>query len=121
MAKINKKILQFFSSLSDETRLKIILSLSESPKNVGDIHKVLGEKQITLPGVSHQLKLLESSGVVAFERRGREKIFRLADGFCWCIVKDAFNNFSSGKKLKSSESCGCKGCCSNKSTGKYKK
>lgn len=112
MVKINKKILDFFSSLSDETRLRIVLSLTEGSKNVGDIHKVLGKDKITLPAVSHQLKLLGSAGLIVYERRGREKIFRLADGFCWCIVKDVFGHFGSGKK------CSCKECCSIKLRGK---
>lgn len=105
MVRINKKILNFFSSLSDETRLRIVLSLTEGPKNVGDIHGVLGKKKITLPAISHQLKLLESSGVVVFEKKGREKVFRLADGFCWCLVKDVFGHFGSGKKCKCGECC----------------
>ncbi len=108
MVRINKKILQFFSSLSDETRLKIILSLGEGLKNVGDVHRALGKKKITLSAVSHQLKLLTSSGVVVFEKKGREKIFRLADGFCWCIVKDVFGHFGKGKKCKCGECCSIK-------------
>ena len=111
MVKVSKKILQFFSSLADETRLRIVLSLTDGPKNVGDIYKVFGEK-LSLSAVSHQLKLLESSGVVVYEKKGREKVFRLADGFCWCIVKDVFGHFGSGKK------CKCKECCSIKSGGK---
>jgi len=114
MVKVNKKILQFFSSLADETRLNIVLSLTEGSMNVGDIYKSLGKNKITLSAVSHQLKLLENSGVVTFEKKGREKIFRLADGFCWCIVKDVFGHFGSGKK------CECKECCSIKN-GKKKK
>jgi ArsR family transcriptional regulator len=112
MVKVSKKILQFFSSLSDETRLRIVLSLTEGSKNVGDIHKKFGKNKITLSAISHQLKLLESAGLVVYEKRGREKIFRLADGFCWCIVKDVFGHFGSGKK------CACTECCSIKSGGK---
>ena len=112
MVKVNRKVLQFFSSLADETRLRIVLSLTEGSRNVGEIYDIFGKK-LSLSAVSHQLKLLESSGVVAYERRGREKIFRLADGFCWCIVKDVFGHFGSGKK------CSCKECCSIKN-GKSK-
>jgi ArsR family transcriptional regulator, zinc-responsive transcriptional repressor len=114
MVQVNKRILQFFSSLADETRLKIVLSLTEGSKNVGDIHKIFGKNKITLPAISHQLKLLESAGLIVYEKKGREKIFRLADGFCWCIVKDVFGHFGSGKK------CKCKECCSIKN-GKRKR
>ena len=111
MVVVNKKILQFFSSLADETRLRIVLSLTEGSKNVGEIYDIFN-KSLSLPAVSHQLKLLENSEVVVYEKKGREKIFRLADGFCWCLVKNVFEHFGSGKK------CKCKKCCSIKSGGK---
>lgn len=37
-----KKVLSFFSSLADETRLRIILSIAEAPKNVNDIYAAVG-------------------------------------------------------------------------------
>lgn len=105
MVKINKKVLDFFSSLSDETRLKIIISLMDKPRNVGDIHKTLGKKKITLSAISCQLKLLKNSNIVVYKKIGREKIFSLSDGFCWCIVRDAFNHFDSNKKHKCKDKC----------------
>ncbi len=103
MIKINKKILRFFSVLSDETRLNIVLILAEGMNNVGEIHKLLGEKKITLSAVSHQLKQMENLDIVSYKKHGREKRFKLANGFCWCVVKDAINHLNSGKNCKCKE------------------
>ena len=103
MLKVNKGILNFFSILSDETRLNIVLSLTKGPKNVGEIHKSLSESKLTLSAISQQLKQMDNLGVVTYKKSGREKIFRLADGFCWCIVKDTMDHLNSGKNCKCKE------------------
>ncbi|NQV09012.1 winged helix-turn-helix transcriptional regulator [Candidatus Woesearchaeota archaeon] len=92
MRKINKKVLQFFSALADETRLNILKSLAEKSKTVNEIYNVVGE-EITLSAVSHQLKHMNDIGIVEFEKKGREKTFELSDNFCWCILRDAFDHF----------------------------
>lgn len=95
--KIDKRILQFFSCLSDETRLRILLCLAEKPKNVSELHEHLGKNSITLSAVSHQLRQLSDLEIVVFEKMGREKRFALSNDFCWCILKDAFKHYE-GKK-----------------------
>ena len=101
---VEKKVLNFFSSLADETRLHILLSISEKPKTVNGIHKLVGEGKMTLSAVSHQLKSLRDLGIVSYERKGKEKYFELSDGFCWCILKDTFGQFNRNIKIK------CKKC-----------
>lgn len=101
MKQINKKVLQFFASLSDETRLKILLSLTDEQKTVNEIHRAVPE--VTLSAISHQLKQLNDVEIVVSEKKGREKIFQLSKSFCWCILRDAFNHFE-GKTE-------CKECC----------
>ena len=91
--KIDKKILQFFASLSDETRLRILLCLAEKPRKVSELHRFLGKDSITLSAISHQLKQLSDQEIVEFEKKGREKTFTLSGNFCWCILKDAFKHF----------------------------
>ncbi|MBR9676309.1 winged helix-turn-helix transcriptional regulator [Candidatus Woesearchaeota archaeon] len=91
-----KKIKQFFTALSDETRLKILLELIKSPKNVNEIHKAI--PNITLSAVSHQLKQMKDIDIIFYERKGREKIYSLSEKFCWCILRDATNHFKRGGK-----------------------
>ena len=87
------KVLQFFSSLSDKTRLKIVISLSKNDKTVTEIYNGINEN-ITLSAISHQLKLLSNLGIVKFEKFGRERYYKLSKNFCWCILHDAFDHFS---------------------------
>jgi DNA-binding transcriptional ArsR family regulator len=98
----NKQVVNFFSSLADETRLRILLSLMGKPKNVTEIHRYIGKDKITLSGISHQLKQLNNLGIIFCNKKGKEKFFQLSNDFCWCIIRDAFNHF--GKKE------GCKSC-----------
>ncbi len=100
MMKDYNDAVQFFSSLADETRLKILVGLMEESKNVGEIHKFVGGG-ITLSAISHQLKLLSSLKIVIPEKKGREKHFTLSKSFCWCILRDAFAHL--GKKTECRE------------------
>jgi DNA-binding transcriptional ArsR family regulator len=100
MRHINKRIIQFFSSLADKTRLSILVCLAEKPKTVGEIHNCIGKDRITLSAVSHQLKHLGNLDIVVYARHGRKKVFRLSDNFCWCILRDAFNHFRPKCKCK---------------------
>lgn len=92
MKQIDKRVMQFFSTLADETRLNILLTLIEKPKTVNEIYDAVG-KDITLSAVSHQLKHMNNIGVVVYKKKGREKRFELSDKFCWCILRDAFKHF----------------------------
>lgn len=94
----SKKVMQFFSSLSDKTRLNIILSLAEKARTVNDIHKQLGKDNLTLSAVSHQLKLLNDLNIISYKKKGKEKLFSLSDKICWCLLRDAFGQFD--KKIK---------------------
>lgn len=110
---IDRKVIQFFSSLADETRLKILLSLIDGPKTVNEIYKYVGKERLSLSAISHQLKSLSDIDMVNHDRRGQEKIFRISNDFCWCIIRDVFKHFNGDAKAFS-QYCGC----SNKIPGK---
>ena len=102
----NKKAIRFFSTIADPTRLNILLALMDSEKTVNQIYDSVGRKKMTLSAVSHQLKQLEQTGVVGFNKSGREKTFYLSKNFCWCILRDAYGHFGS--------ECGCRECSKRK-------
>ena len=95
---VDKRVIQFFASLADETRLKILLGLTDNPKTVNEIHDYVGREKISLSGISHQLKFLSNIEMVHHKRNGKEKIFKLSDDFCWCIIKDVFKHFDGNLK-----------------------
>lgn len=99
-----KKIMQFFSSLADETRLHILLSIAEEPKTVNEIYDFVGRDKMTLSAISHQLRQLTDMNIITFEKKGKEKYFELSSKFCWCILRDAFSQFDTDIKIK------CKKC-----------
>jgi DNA-binding transcriptional ArsR family regulator len=90
---IKQKLLNFFSSLSDETRLMILLAIAKSPKSVSEIHKAIGNSKITISAISHQLKLLRSMNIVIAKKKGKERFYELSYEYCWCILRDALRKF----------------------------
>lgn len=66
-----------FSALSDLTRRRIVERLaSDGPQRVADIAKGF---DMSRQAVTKHLDLLERSGMVRSERRGRERYSRLAE------------------------------------------
>lgn len=66
----------FFSTLADQTRIKIVSALAITTMCVGDIAEVLQLNQTT---VSHQLKNLRNIGVVKCKRQGKVAFYSLSD------------------------------------------
>lgn len=73
--KINDMVL-LYKMFSDETRLKILLSLEIEKLCVCDIANVL---DMTKSAVSHQLRVLREVNLVKFEKVGKSSYYSLAD------------------------------------------
>jgi DNA-binding transcriptional ArsR family regulator len=65
---------QFFSTLSNPTRLAILELLREGPRSVTEISKALKQEQSM---ISHNLKPLERCRFVFSERRKKERFYSL--------------------------------------------
>lgn len=65
-----------FSGLSDSTRIKILSAICISEMCVGDLSEMLDMNQTT---VSHQLKILRSTGIVTARRDGKTIYYSLAN------------------------------------------
>lgn len=79
---------EFFSTLADSTRIKIVSALSISPMCVNDISAVLELNQTT---VSHQLKNLKNIGVVKCKRQGKIAFYSLCDKNILDVMMSAVN------------------------------
>lgn len=66
----------FCSALSDPTRLLILYTLSESPRNVTEL---VTDLQVIQPKVSRHLKVLRERGLVQTTRTGTTITYSLAD------------------------------------------
>ena len=71
-----EKLSVLFQTLSDPTRLRILVTLGKGPLCVSDIAQVLG---VSESAVSHQLRLFRSNGLPTSERRGRRIYYSLDD------------------------------------------
>ena len=79
-----EKMVQFYKTFADETRLKIICVLDAVDSLcVCDIAFALN---MTKSAISHQLKYLKENGLVVVEKKGKEVYYSLSDNH----VKDIY-------------------------------
>lgn len=71
-----ERLRQTFQALADPTRIRIILRLAGGEMCVSDLAGTLG---LTMPTISHQLRLLRHLGLVRARREGRMAFYRLDD------------------------------------------
>ena len=83
--KVCNRLAYFYSIFSDTTRLRILVCLLASEMCVNDIANILSLNQTT---VSHQLKILKSSGVVSCCRKNKFIFYKITDKFINLILLD---------------------------------
>lgn len=71
---VKSNLHSIFSSLADSTRADILHRLTHGPLSVSDIAKFY---PMSLPAVSKHLRILEQSGMIYRERRGRKLYVQL--------------------------------------------
>lgn len=81
----------YFKLLSDPTRLKMIILLSEKELCVSDICALMNMEQ---SAVSHQLRVLKSARVADCKRVGKSVCYRLCDQNIKNIIAAACKNFN---------------------------
>lgn len=85
------KLTDTFKVLGDNTRVKILLSLSKGELCVCDISHVLG---LSISAVSHQLRLLRSLGLVTYRNAGRMAFYTLHNDHIMNLVKEGIKHIS---------------------------
>lgn len=73
---VNQLHAEICAGLADPTRIMILYSLSQSPRNVTELCNELNMPQ---PLVSRHLKVLRERGMVTAERRGTLVLYTLGD------------------------------------------
>lgn len=84
-----RELAQFFSQLSDPTRLTIVLACIGEPISVSEIGRKTGLRQSS---ISHHLKLLRLTGLLRDRREGQYVYYSIADSHVAHIVQDAGNH-----------------------------
>lgn len=89
VAKDIEKVSQLYKALSDPTRLRILVFLSQGEYNVSSIVKELGLEQ---SAVSHQLKILRTANLVSTRKEGKGVHYSVADQHVLDILGQSFNH-----------------------------
>lgn len=71
---VRQRAVRLFGALANDTRLRILGLLQEGEKTVGEVASAL---EILPSGASQHLAILARSGVLAVERSGTSRIYRL--------------------------------------------
>lgn len=100
-----------FTAIGDETRQLILLVLLESALSGIRVGEIAEKIHLTRPSVSHHLKILKESGIVAMRKEGTKNFYYLSvDETQWKEIADLINliyksiqHISSQSKSKSEE------------------
>jgi ArsR family transcriptional regulator len=82
---------EIFKVLGDETRTKIIYLLAQQPLCVCDLATIL---EMTLPAISHHLRLLKALRLVKSEREGKMVYYSLDDEHIMNLIREAQEHFA---------------------------
>jgi DNA-binding transcriptional ArsR family regulator len=85
---------RIFRVLGDETRTKLIYLLSLEELCVCDLAEILG---ITVPAVSHHLRLLRAMRLVKHRRDGKSVYYSLDDDHIITLIRQAQAHYSEEK------------------------
>lgn len=80
---------KFFKALSDSTRLKIVLAISNGEICVNDIANTIG---MTKSAVSHQLSYLKNLRLIKSRKDGKEVFYSLDDDHVNLLIKSAWEH-----------------------------
>lgn len=70
------KVVKFFKTIGDSTRMKILWALNTHEMCVCDLGYVLN---MSKSAISHQLKILREENLVTYRREGKNVFYRLSD------------------------------------------
>lgn len=103
----------FYRTLGDYTRIKIISALTVGELCVCDISSVLN---MTKSAVSHQLRALREMNLIKSEKRGKEVWYSLADKHVEEVFAVSLEHVLEEHADKFNENCNCgkKGACTCK-------
>ena len=85
---------ELFKVLGDETRTRILYLLSLQELCVCDIAEVM---EMSLPAVSHHLRLLKALRIVKYRRDGKQVYYSLDDDHIVGLIRMAQEHFEEGR------------------------
>ncbi|GAA1855323.1 ArsR/SmtB family transcription factor [Microbacterium koreense] len=80
---------ELFKVLGNQSRLRLLRLLEQSPRTVGALAEAAGLSQ---PLVSQHLRTLRHAGLVSVTRSGKESIYEVADHHVSHVIGDALEH-----------------------------
>jgi len=81
---------ELFKALADETRTRILYLLSQRELCVCDLALIM---EMSLPAVSHHLRLLKVMRLVSYRREGKQVYYRLNDEHVTDLIQTAREHY----------------------------
>ena len=78
-----QELAEFFKIFGDATRIRILQTLLEGERNVGDLADVL---EMSQSAVSHQLRVLRQNDLVKYRKEGKTVFYALDDSHVHDII-----------------------------------
>lgn len=97
MTDICKEINKLGKGIGNTARYRILESLSQSPKMVGELSKVA---KVSQPAVSQHLRILESSNLVSSRKDGAAVIYYLNAGHMLSLLNKLGSALKNPPKIK---------------------
>ena len=88
---IIRRTTELFGVLSDPTRVRIFLALSQAELCVGDLARLVG---VSDSAVSHQLRILRNMGLVDYRKEGKLAFYSLSDEHLERILEQSLDHVS---------------------------
>ncbi|RKX77884.1 MAG: transcriptional regulator [Spirochaetes bacterium] len=88
---------ELFKVLADETRTRILFLLSKRELCVCDLALIL---EMSLPAVSHHLRLLKVMRLVAYRREGKQVFYSLDDEHVVELISVAGKHFGEMREMR---------------------
>ncbi|GAK31225.1 possible transcriptional regulator [Weissella oryzae SG25] len=88
---IASPLANFFKTLSDPTRLRIILAIGTTSLSVNEISTIINMSQSS---VSHQLRILRDNHLVISQRFGQHIHYQLTDQHVLTILENSLDHIS---------------------------
>lgn len=83
------ELVQIFQALSDLTRVKVVVALTDDERSVNDLADLVGASP---SAVSHHLRRLKDAGLVTFHRHGNQVFYSIEDVHIAAILREASNH-----------------------------
>ncbi len=99
-----QELAEFFKIFGDATRIRILQTLLEGERNVGDLADVL---EMSQSAVSHQLRVLRQNDLVKYRKEGKTVFYSLDDEHIRMVLEQGMRICGISVDITNKKEIGC--------------